>query len=722
MMAGPNRTRSTVAAPFRILVLLLALVALAAGAAAAFVLTLDPEDYREDIITGVRDSIGLDLRLDGAIELTLWPSFSFEIEDVAADWEDATDDPLMAIRRMRLALPLLPLVSGGTAAVEAIVLEGVELDMRIAADGGENWAPPSAREADVGDPVDASDPQQPDPDSQNTSASASQTSFDIELDQLEVVDLRVRFRDARSDTDIDLSGLDFVIRSEGEAFVGALGGRLDMQQGPHIAFEGDFRGDKNLAWVEIVDLTAELELPGWPRSLPVRMTGRTSRTDERADLENLRIEIGELTLLSSGTIGLGDAQTLDLRLDIPPSDLRALLLRSGYSPTTANPQALTALSGALTITGVRSDLRFAPIELNLDALALTGTARVSGTDLQAIEFDLDAGRLDLTPYVSAADEPTPDTAPSPTVPLVNDEALGLDALKALNLSGAVSADALVMPGLEIGAGRIEISAESGRLDARLSADGVYGGNIELNADLNVEGSTPEVGLRMNAASIDPGQIAPGAGFSGRLEMNGQLDATGESSAALAQALRGRIDLTGSPGTLDVASLKQMLLPLATLLGQPDEITDWPDQISYQTLSGAWQVLDGTSDQSLEMAIDNLRLDAKGGISLATGVFDFRSGALFSATTPRTFDVPRDLDGIRLPARCAGRMNEPGNPCGFDQAATGPLIQQIIAGRAGDKLRERLSDQLPDNLRGPADALLRGLFGGQRSSPEKDNRP
>ena len=81
-------------------------------------------------------------------------------------------------------------------------------------------------------------------------------------------------------------------------------------------------------------------------------------------------------------------------------------------------------------------------------------------------------------------------------------------------------------------------------------------------------------------------------------MNGQLDATGESSAALAQALRGRIDLTGSPGTLDVASLKQMLPPLATLLGQPDEITDWPDQISYQTLSGAWQVLDGTSDQSL----------------------------------------------------------------------------------------------------------------------------
>ena len=205
-------------------------------------------------------------------------------------------------------------------------------------------------------------------------------------------------------------------------------------------------------------------------------------------------------------------------------------------------------------------------------------------------------------------------------------------------------------------------------------------------------------------------------------MNGQLDATGESSAALAQALRGRIDLTGSPGTLDVASLKQMLLPLATLLGQPDEITDWPDQIGYEAIAGAWRVSEGTDDQSLDLTIDNWRLDASGGISLATGAFDFRSGAVFSATTPRTFDVPRDLDGIRLPARCAGRMDEPGNPCGFDQAATGPLIQQIIAGRAGDKLRERLSDQLPDSLRGPADALLRGLFGGQRPSPEKDNRP
>ena len=39
-----------------------------------------------------------------------------------------------------------------------------------------------------------------------------------------------------------------------------LGGRLDMQQA-RVAFEGDFSGVEDLEWIEIVDLTADVELP-----------------------------------------------------------------------------------------------------------------------------------------------------------------------------------------------------------------------------------------------------------------------------------------------------------------------------------------------------------------------------------------------------------------------------------------------------------------------------
>lgn len=703
----------TLAAPFRILLILLLAVLLLVGAAIGFLLTLDLENYRDDIVTGVRDSTGLDLRLDGPLELTLFPEFSLEVADAAADWIDASGEPLAEIRRVHLVMPVAPVLLGQGARVEAVILDGVALDLRVDGSGAGNWSMPSGGEEgdDPEPPAEAPVDAVP-----ADSGGEMETDVRLELDieRLEVTDLRVRYRDARDGTDVDLSGLDVVGTSTADGFELDLGGRLDTKDGPRIAFDGELAGDEELERLEIRSLTADVELPDWQRALPLRASGEILRDGSQAELRDVRLEAGELVALLAGTIGSDVDQGIALDIEIAPSDLRALLQRSGEPPATADPAALTRLAGRLGLRGSTRDLRLDPLVLELDDLILAGTARIRNGERPFVAFELDAGRLDLSPYLpTEAEQATEGTGGA----VVDEEPLGLEALGELDLDGVLTASAVVTPGLAIGESRVEIDADRGRVDLKLSAADVLGGLITADLDVDVDRDVPEIGLRLDAEGLDGGRLAPDAGFTGAIDLDGRLDAAGASSAALARDLHGRVDLFGTPGTLDVRALRAGLLPLARLLGEGERVAAWPDELSYRTLTGAWIIADGTGDQRLDLRIDNMNVDAAGGIDLVDGAFDFRTGARFAASDPRTFDVPRDMEGLRLPARCAGRLGDPGNPCGFDQQATGDLVSQVVAGRAGDKLRERLSEQVPDELRGPADALLRGLFGQPQRPPE-----
>jgi AsmA protein len=707
------------AAPFRILLILLLALLLLVGAAIGFLLTLDVENYRDDIVRGAREATGLDLRLDGPLELTFFPEFSLEVTDAAADWTDASSEPLAEIRRVHLAMPVLPVLLGRGARVEAVVLDGVALDLRVDGTGADNWSMPAGgEEGDDPEPPAAAtvDAVPADPGGEME----TDVRLELDIERLELTDLRVRYRDARDGTDVDLSGLDVVGTSTDGGFDLALGGRLDAKDGPRIAFDGEIAGDEALQRLEIRSLTADVELPDWQRALPLRASGEILRDASQAELRNVRLEAGELVALLAGTIGGDAGQDIALDIEIAPSDLRALLQRSGEPPATADPAALTRLAGRLGLRGSTRDLRLDPLVLELDDLILAGTARIRNGERPFVAFDLDAGRLDLSPYLPTDAEQAPEGTGGA---MVDEAPLGLEALGEFDLDGVLTASTIVAPGLTISESRFEIDADRGRVDLKLSATDVLGGVIAADVDVDVDRDVPEIGLRLDAEGIDGGRLAPDAGFTGAIDLDGRLDAAGASSAALARDLRGRFDLVGTPGTLDVRALRAGILPLARLLGEGERVAAWPDELGYRSLTGAWIIADGTGDQRLDLRIDNMTVDAAGGIDLVDGAFDFRTGARFAASAPRTFDVPRDLEGLRLPARCAGRLGDPGNPCGFDQQATGELVSEIVAGRAGDKLRERLSEQIPDELRGPADALLRGLFGQpQRPQPQPPQQP
>lgn len=703
--------------PARIVLIVLGLFVLLLAGLAVFLLTLDPERYRSEITDAIRDQSGLDVRLNGPISWSIWPSITLEVADAAADWEDAGADPLLRVERVGFSAALLPLLSGTPRLeVERVALVGVSLDLRVDADGNGNWLPP----ADSAGTTAGSAPDSgQDPDGE------AQTGPDVEggprgaaeliLERFEVQNLAIRYRSSGDGTDARLEGLNVTgVTTPDGAFDLTLGGRAVVVDGPTVDFDGRLRVAADAGRLDIDQLGADILLPDIAESLRLGIDGAIRNDSETGviTLENLRVSLDELSARVSGRIAdTADAGTLDLEVDLPRSDLRALLDRLDALPTTTDPQAFTRLSGRLRVSGSFDDVRIAPLTLQLDDQRLTGTAFYrSGAERPTIGFEIGAGRLDLSPYLPPADAAAP---PPSTGPMVNEEPLGLDGLMAADIDGEIRADAVFMPGFELGPTRIDLDNRNGRLQARFVAQGFMGGNADVTASVDGSVDVPTLAVRIDANGIAAKQLAPDLGFTGPVSLRGGLDASGVSTAALARALTGRIDLTGDTGTLDVTALRAGLLQIATLFGRGEKIAAWPDTIGYRALAGAWIVEGGLGDQRLTLDVDNLKVDARGGLDLITGDFDFRAGSLFAAIAPRSFDVPAELEGIRLPMRCRGSMTDSGNPCGFDQDATGELVTQIMRSKAGDSIRQQI-EQRSGNLPAPAQQLLRGLFGAPRT--------
>ena len=87
------------------------LLVLALVAVFIFIATFDPNSYKDRIITEVRDRTGHSLRLNGEIEMELYPWLSISVDDVAVDNPASFgSEPMVSIEHAAFRARLLPML------------------------------------------------------------------------------------------------------------------------------------------------------------------------------------------------------------------------------------------------------------------------------------------------------------------------------------------------------------------------------------------------------------------------------------------------------------------------------------------------------------------------------------------------------------------------------------------------------------------------------------
>ena len=120
-----------------VLWIVVALIIVVVGAIAFIAMTVDPNEYKPDLIKMVKDHTGRTLTISGDIELKFYPKIGAAVQGVTLSAPNS-DQRFAQVDEARVALALLPLLSKQFI-VDEVTLTGLEADLVKYKDGSTNF-------------------------------------------------------------------------------------------------------------------------------------------------------------------------------------------------------------------------------------------------------------------------------------------------------------------------------------------------------------------------------------------------------------------------------------------------------------------------------------------------------------------------------------------------------------------------------------------------------
>ncbi len=323
-----------------------------------------------------------------------------EVTDLAIGMPAANGPPLMTLARARIELPWAT-IARNVNRLERIELEGLALDLAIAADGSDNFSALIER----------------------LSASEDTPAVDWSIGAATLTDSTVRYSDAGEDLRLALDGIGIEASTLAPRQPFPLALRVAARQGEtvlHLNIDGDATLDTDLGSYRLQDA----RLKGWVGSPELGLGG----LDWTATIETLQADMPASLLgidgLAFGIAGLavtGAVQVHDLdagpRADFElatdpfsPRDLARTLERP--LPDTADPAVLERAQARLAGSAGAAGLRIESLEASIDDSEVGGSVVLPAEGPPRLSLEID--QLDLDRYLPPAALPAPDT-PAATI-------------------------------------------------------------------------------------------------------------------------------------------------------------------------------------------------------------------------------------------------------------------------------------------------------------------
>lgn len=358
-----------------------------------------------------------------------------------------------------------------------------------------------------------------------------------------------------------------------------------------------------------------------------------------------------------------------------------------------------------------------PLPLNLWG-NLTYDPQTSVVQLDATRFDtnLAAGVCDLTL--------SPDPASPPAPPAGPEDLLPLDLLLGYSGSGNCLLDRLDLDGERFSGVGLTLQNKAGRTSARASFPQFFQGSAVLQLDINANEAPVLWTLTPELSNVDSQRLMAwmdqNLEWLAPLAYGGTLRFEGNSEAELVASMSGETRFDGGEGSINIATIKQQILSLATLLREEDRINGWPDVWEYRRFVGDWRI--DRQHHLLDLALDNLSVEAEGDYLPETDQIDLVAELTFS-NDPQfpVFDVNPLLFDLPIPVRCQGQRAEPS--CSIDRKAAQQIVATALqSGEAGglrSKLERKIEEEVPAEYQDAARSLLDIFSRSAESEPRGD---
>ncbi|NWG45954.1 MAG: AsmA family protein, partial [Alphaproteobacteria bacterium] len=659
-----------------VIVVLIALVGVALIAPSF----IPAETYREPIRKAVQDATGRDLTLGGELSLSLLPTPRVTARDVAlANAPGATSPQMASMRELRVAVGLLPLLSGRVEVDEFVLVEP-EINLEVLPDGKPNWVFETAAPSRA-------------PDAPAPSAGGGGTPREISLGDIRIEDGAARYLNRQSGADYALSDIDLTVSMP------SLSGPFAAEGG--LVYEG-----------ERVELTADL---GNPRAF---LDG--AETDVALAVRSVlaAASFDGSAKASAPNSALPFAGTGKASVDVKSvRELMAWLAEplqgaeEGFGPF--------KVDGEVSVDGNRLD--FADAALAFDETTGTGHLTIA-LDGQRPKLTgaLAIDSLDATPYAGGGGSGGGAGGSSGGAGGTegwSEAPMDFGALKAIDADIDLSADALRYGDIKIGQSDLKLRLVNGRLEADLSKLALYEGLGTATLLLDASGPMPTLRSRFDIGNIVARPLLTDAIGFDRLEGLGktltvEFTTRGRSQREMIAALNGTGSLAFLDGAIYGLNIAQLVRSVKTAITEM-RFDQSQQKTDFAELAGSFVIRDGIL-QNDDMRLLNplLRVEGQGVVDLVKREIRYRINPV-AVSTLEGQGGKTDVTGLSVPILITGSFEE-------------VKIQPDVADVGRRLLEGALSGNQPtaegEEAPSVGDRLLQGLIGGGKGPPAPEAAP
>jgi len=682
----------------RIIKALLIIVASVVGfvivASIAAFLFFDPNDYRDEISAGVKDATGRDLTIEGELSLSYFPWLAVEVGRTELGNADGfSDQPFMRFENASLSVMIIPLLLRQEASIGTASIEGLVVNLEVAADGTTNWDDLAATE-DAAPTVDED-------------AAAAPAKFDV--GNIEVRDASISYTDAQALSTYSITNLHFQSGSIAAGRPFDLEARFDFTAAPDdldgkIAIRGRTTMTGGAAQVSIEGLNVSGEING------ITAKTATFNFDSRAmtiDTVAQRVSPGEMDF---SVLGVSVAAVVEpfsyagspqpkAKLRVAEFSLKELLRTLDIEPpATADERALNRVSFSANAALGEESITLKKMKLMLDDSLMTGKLSLPITDTGAISFNLKVDTINLDRYMAPAD-----SAATASDESGDDIEIPVDMIRSLNVDGSFRIDQAFLSGMEFTKIKLGLKGSDGKLRLKpLSAklyEGTYKGDVRINAARKV----PSISVNEKLKGVNLSALAKAAldqdNISGTINASFKLRGKGRNLAAIRKDLDGTMAFELIDGAWEGTDIWHDLRAARAMFRMEDAPRPkLPARTEFTAVSATGTVTDGIfKNDDLLIELPFIRLT--GG-----GIVDLPAAEVNYSVEARVLDNPelgagmtaaelKDFTKTVVPVRITGPLASPS----FRPDIEAVFRQQVEG--AIEEEKEKLQNRLLDRLLG-----------------------
>lgn len=696
------------------------LILLIIVAAVVLPLIIDPNDFKPQIQTVVKDNTGRELNIEGDLDLSVFPWIGVSTGKLSLSNAPGFDGkPFALIEESDIKVKLLPLLSKKVE-VSRIVLKGLALNLAKNKQGVSNWDDLASAKEEKG--KKAEEPAK----EKEAEAAPSDALAALAIGGLSVENASIVWDDQQAAKHVEIK--EFNLETDELAFDEPMAIDLSLtlinkepQLTENIAFNTDLVINEKLDNIKLNNLNLDSESSG--KSIPGGTLQANLRSDVALDLAaqtldvmQLRLRSGDLTVNADikGT-NIKDKPVFSGPVSINEFNLAEFLRKMDIAlPAMQDSNALSKLTVNFNLKATKNSAAIRELLVKLDDSTLKGFVDINNFASSALSFNLNLDAIDADRYLPPKQEKQADKFSKPASTPAAAAAAGaalipVETLRGLNANGELTIGRLKINNLKMQNIKLKLNAANGLLKTQQSISQFYQGGYSGQTTINVKGKQPAIDLNEKLKNVQVEPLLQDLQQGGDVRMTGmvnadaKLQAYGNSTKAIKSSLDGNINFKFSDGVVRGFNLQKMIDNTKALIeGSPLPSENKNDQTVFSEISGSANINNGlVRNDDLQALSSRLRVDGKGSANLVTEQLDYKINA--KLIKKATQDQPEKVKAVPLILKIGGNFSKPSYTLDIPAMLLEKNKDKI------EKKKEEVLQKLDEKLGPGVGDMLKGFF-------------